>query len=415
MSRILITGAAGFLGEAVVNASQKRGFDVRLWTHQKHSNETKQDCVHGSIQDVVLADTATKDVEIVVHLAARKSDEGDSVDVNVDGTRILAESARRNGVKHFVYVSTQSVKLQERGLYAETKLQGEEAARSAFPETLIVRPSLIYGDALEGLMLTLARVSALPIVPVFGSGASLFQPIHRDDLAEGLLTLAENESLHGHTLDVGGKEEVTFIALLRLFQSIREIKRPILTFPMWVGLMIASCLQWMKKPPITKSNVRGGSEIVSMDLQVFREKGQPPTRPLRYALDSAWRSYKREEEPRLLLRYIGATPRPELEYRYRAACQKHGLLELLRTSALLLPLQDMWTKLYTPSSLFRKKLLVAAAVYECDTASAETLLPKERSIVGVLVASIGIGLLFLVIVICSQALFLFPSRVRHGA
>jgi D-arabinose 1-dehydrogenase-like Zn-dependent alcohol dehydrogenase len=108
MTRILVTGAGGILGTTVLRVAQEKSIDVRAWTHRDAG--VGGDMVVGEITNFALADRATRGIDYVLRLAARKRDESDSVGMNVDGSRILAEAARRNGVKHFVYVSTQSVK-----------------------------------------------------------------------------------------------------------------------------------------------------------------------------------------------------------------------------------------------------------------------------------------------------------------
>lgn len=408
MKRILITGAAGLVGRAVTEAAQSRGWSVRAWTH-RHIN-LDVPVIVGDLQNVALADEATRDIDVVVHLAARKRDEEDSEDVNVDGTRILAEAARRNGVHTFIYVSTQSVRLSERGVYAETKLKGEDAARSAFPDTTVVRPSILYGDELDDLLMTLSRVSSLPVIPVFGSGGAVFRPMHVADFADALINMAVEEGVRGSTLDAGGTEEITFDAFLKLFQSLHKKRGPILHLPLWLGLLIAR----LPGSPITKSNVRGGAEVLPMDIDEWKRFIKTDSRMLKAGIMNAVKETERTNEARTLLRYVGATVKKELVDRYEDACRAHHVEKRLHLS-LLLPLQDAWTRLYAPDALLRKKLLIAAAVYECDPASAPDLLPQHQSRIFVLLQAILIGLKSLVLIVLAQILFLFPSRIRRGA
>lgn len=415
MSRILITGAQGLLGQAVVTTAKKKGMHVRAWAHRKQAEEIKDvEWISGDIQDVVLADTATRDIDAVIHLAARKRDEPDSHDVNVDGSRILAEAARRNGVPAFVYVSTQSVKLRERGLYAQTKLDGEEAVKSVYPDAIILRPSLLLGNEMEGLIGTLMRAAGAPMVPIFGAGDAIFRPMHTEDLADALVKIAMHPDAKGKTLDAGGQQESTFNTLIKLLRTIRGSHGISVHLPVGLGLFIAKMSSVLPRPPITRSNVIGGSEVVPMDITEFTRLASPSSRDLKEMLTESWHRSNEKAESALLLRYVGADANPALEQRYRTACSVHGVTKRLSSSTLLLPLQDAWTRLYDQHGTLQQKLLIAAAVHEASTQSADALLPRNRSIVMVILHTLWTSVMGIGLFVLAHLLILTPSRTRHG-
>src|SRR6266436_9342684 len=112
--KILVTGAAGFLGSHVTRQLVARGADVRVLLRASSNNRAIADLpleyVTGDLRDAASLARALSGVTRVFHVAAdyrlwakRKQDIYDS---NVGGTRNLLDAAKRAGVSQFVYTST---------------------------------------------------------------------------------------------------------------------------------------------------------------------------------------------------------------------------------------------------------------------------------------------------------------------
>src|SRR6185295_8526879 len=114
-------------------------------------------------------------------------------EVNVVGTRRLAELAAAAGVKRFVFVSSQSARADAPAAYGRTKHEAEVVlAEIPGLEVVVVRPGLVCGPGSRGLFARIGRlVEALPVVPLLGGGRALVQPIHVDDLCAALLRALE--------------------------------------------------------------------------------------------------------------------------------------------------------------------------------------------------------------------------------
>ena len=79
---------------------------------------------------------------------------------------------------------------------------------------------MIFGKGAP-LLDGLARLAALPMVPMFGDGRTPVQPIFVDDLATCLIEMLEDRSLNGRTLEMGGPEVLSIEDLL--FQIRRSL------------------------------------------------------------------------------------------------------------------------------------------------------------------------------------------------
>ena len=389
MERVLITGGTGFLGGATVRRLLDAGYAVRVltrgsWPFPAHPRLER---ANGSMTNAQSLREAVRECDAVVHLAARKNDERDSEAVNVDGTRTLCEAAKRAGVTRFVYVSTQSAALPRRGAYGDTKLRGEGAVRSSGVPFVILRPSLVYGEGDAGVFATIEKLSTLPFVPVFGDGQAVFRPIHVDDAADAIVAGLRKEEALGATLDIGGPDAITFDELIRRVQASRGSRSPVAHLPAWLGLLGASLLRALPRPPVTRSNVLGGLASTPMDVATAnRILG---IEPREFAI-------ARRETDDLAAAYISyvsarrVEPTPELCARFRAACAAHGV-EPPRAPRVLVPYLDAASRLRDPTCALRTTLVIAAAVAECTPQGALAYLPRSARMTSLVLGTLLAG------------------------
>ncbi len=198
VTRILVTGASGFIGRAVVTAFAQRGDALRAAVRRP-----PQPPLPAAIEVVQHADLAQPidwrplldGVDQVIHLAGiahiGRGVAPELYDrVNRLATAQLAAAAAAAGVRHFVFVSSiraQSGPAADHALterdpaaptdaYGRSKLAAEAAVRAAGVPFTILRPVLLYGPGVKGNFALLARAAASPLpLPVkdFGNRRSL--------------------------------------------------------------------------------------------------------------------------------------------------------------------------------------------------------------------------------------------------
>lgn len=104
MTRVLITGGAGFIGRHLHKQLLDEGYEVQVLDPRSGT---------GSILDVMTVRQAMKDVDLVFHLAALAhlwaADHRDYERVNVEGTRVVLAEARRAGVKRIIVTQTEVI------------------------------------------------------------------------------------------------------------------------------------------------------------------------------------------------------------------------------------------------------------------------------------------------------------------
>jgi len=420
--RVLVTGAGGFIGRAVVTRLGKGGFDV---TALVHSDRTPipgaARTLVGDITDKAFLEEALGGMDTVVHLAARKLDEPDSRAVNVGGMQNLIEAAKKTSTR-ILAISSASVKLAQPGLYGATKKEAEDLLVASGKNSLILRPSIVYGDDRYGAFATLVRAAQLPLIPMFGDGTWVSHPIYIDDLAEAIKRALER-ALPAQIYDVGGPEAVSLDTVLKSVRTILLQKPPprIMHVSRRIGNALATVLALcMRKPPITKSNVAGSNQPISWEGSAFFKDFDFMPRTLAEGLH-AMVERKRIEEARVLYTYIysrsgtRSKPAPALLERYVRATLRSDLPilhPLLLSFPILIGPLDAATRLSSPESGLRKRLLIMSALVEADPRSVSWLYPRERQYLSVIAEAALLGISALVKILAGAIFALLPGFLK---
>src|SRR5215510_10515500 len=262
--KILVTGAAGFLGSHLTRQLVARGADVRVLLRPSSSRRAIADLpleyMTGDLRDVASLDRALTGVQRVFHVAAdyrlwaRRSQ--DIYDSNVGGTKNLLEAAKRAGVEQFIYTSTVATiavdraehpneftdaKLDEMvGHYKRSKWLAEKevlnAARQGFP-AIVAMPTTPVGpwdwkptptgkiilDFLNGKM------------PGYVETGLNFVGV--EDCAAGHLLVAEKGKIGERYLL--GAENLTLKGLLDALEKLTGLAAPRLKIPHGLALGVA--------------------------------------------------------------------------------------------------------------------------------------------------------------------------------
>lgn len=188
-----ITGATGFVGSAVIDASGD--YDVRALTRRDQQARDGVTWVQGTLDDTQALASLCKGADAVIHIAGLTNtpDIAEFEVANVTGTANLIAAAKAAKVKRLVFVSSLSAREPQLSAYGASKAKAEELVQASHLDWTIVRPPAVYGPR-DVDMFELFRSAKMGIVPLPPRGATSI--IHVDDLAVLLLALAEQRGMN---------------------------------------------------------------------------------------------------------------------------------------------------------------------------------------------------------------------------
>lgn len=322
----LVTGAAGFLGKAVVTALRERGQTVRVLVRRPVAafrDDAGVQQVIGDLGDPRIVDHAVAGAGIVYHVgAAMRGGPRDFESGTVWGTRNVLDACRKHGSPRLVYVSSMSVfdhagrrdnetltedyrfepYPQLRGAYTQTKLTAEDAVHRAIVDdglpAVILRPGQIFGPGAEqvtpnGTIALAGRWIAI------GSGRRPLPLVYRDDVVDALLLAAENPKALGRTFNLVDTDTVDRTTYLRRCQAKLGASLKKLWVPQWVFMCLAIGVELLGKVlkrdvPLTRYRVRSLRPLANFDVSAARDVlGWTPRVGVKRGLDITFGAEKR--------------------------------------------------------------------------------------------------------------------------
>lgn len=288
--RILVTGAAGFIGGALLQRLVGYGLDV-LGTVQleDEAEELRRRGFAAAALDLAREDASWDELvagrDVVFHVAAafqetELSEEAYDV-VNHRAVVKLARAAERAGVRRFVHCSTVGVHgdvleipateetpFHPMDLYHRTKLAGELAivglARESPPDgmTIVVnRPAMVYGPG-DTRLLKLYRAILGRTFVMIGSGNTLAHLGYIDDQVDSFLlcALADREAVHGEAFNIASGRPISLNELVGLIAEAGDVRLRGWKVPlapvMWAGWLCETvCAPLGVRPPLSRRRV----------------------------------------------------------------------------------------------------------------------------------------------------------------
>ena len=218
---ILITGATGFVGRAVVRQLATETREVRCLLRP---SDREQQLVTGipfstvsaSMDDLPALRTAMQDVTAVVHLTGEEDlDREGMMRSHVEDTHSLVTAAQEAGAQRFVYLSRLGADRSSAFSIFRVRGEAETVVRDSDLDTSILQASTIYGpeDMTTNVLVMLAKMIPL-VMPIPDTGMARFQPVYITDLARCIAAALDRGDLTGQTIPVGGPEHFTFEQLV---------------------------------------------------------------------------------------------------------------------------------------------------------------------------------------------------------
>jgi NADH dehydrogenase len=206
--KIAVTGATGYIGDALLDAIRNKGFIPVALSRKKITNLCEWIPYDLNQQFVVLPEN----ISCVVHLAMNFNLELEVDQKNeVESAVKIIKAAEKIGAK-FIYLSSQTAAENAPTGYGKTKWKIEQIVTEG--GGAIIRPGLVYGGKASGLFAQLVDlVSKYPVIPKFIPSPKT-QPIHIKDLCEAILSVVELPN-HSKIFCIASERPISFDFFLK--------------------------------------------------------------------------------------------------------------------------------------------------------------------------------------------------------
>lgn len=257
---ILVTGATGFIGQALVKrlAANRLPVQVLVSPQDKQAQRIAWPepvtTVSGSLHDAESLHRAMTGIHTVYHLASAQwwGRHRDFERVDIQGTRNLITAVRSARIGRIKVMSHLGAAPSSAYLLMRIKGQVEEQVRNSGIAYTIFRSGVVFGreDSFVNGVAMLLRANPLMIFQP-GQGESLIHPIYIDDLVEAMARSLENLNTVDQTLEIGGPEYVTYNELLRTIMRVTQAQRMIVSVPPYTLRSMTGLINLVMRWPMT--------------------------------------------------------------------------------------------------------------------------------------------------------------------
>jgi nucleoside-diphosphate-sugar epimerase len=274
--KVLITGGTGFIGSRLALRCLANGDEVRVLGRpdpRPAEEENAQEVagagavlVTAAVTDAHRIRQAVEGCSVVFHLAAAQHEMNvpDRVfrDVNVEGTRTVAEAAAACGVSRFVHGSTIGVYgqgssevideesvLAPDNIYGVTKAEGEQVIRSLADrlDSVILRIPETYGPGDRRLVKLFGAIRKGAFF-LIGPGRNPHHVLFVEDLVGAMLLAAQRPHAVGRTVLVAGPDAPTTREMAETIAGIVGRPLPRWRAPLPLLMSVATLMEWALRP-----------------------------------------------------------------------------------------------------------------------------------------------------------------------
>lgn len=261
---IFVTGGTGYTGRWVLAELLKRGQTVKCLV-RKNSDTTglthaALDFVTGDLENDSGWWDALAGVNAVISVA------------HIKYAPFIIQACKIHRISRVVFFSSTWRFSKFKTSVVESVIQGEEAIEASGLDYTILRPTMIFGPGNDRNITRLrSMMTRVPIMPIFGAGQRLVQPVYVEDVAQAAVDVAFCNEAIGKGFELAGAEALTYNDMIDTVAG--ELGRTVIKvhIPISLGLLLAFLGKriWSKFP-IQDEQIRRMTEDRAFDISLAK-------------------------------------------------------------------------------------------------------------------------------------------------
>ena len=264
---ITLIGGSGFLAKFCISELLKDGHNVKVVCRNPHQagnlrmmgNIDQLDIHSGNITNKDSIEPFIRNSNIVINLVGILFESiGNQTFENCHaiGPKNIAQLAKKYEIERLIHFSSIGADIYSESKYQKSKGLGEKNIIENFPNSTIIRPSIVFGPG-DGFFSVQANlVKMLPVIPLFGGGNNCFQCVYVKDLAQGLSKIITSEETKGKIFEFGGPDIMSMKEIYKLIMDTLNVKRLLIPMPLSLAAMMGFFMQYLPSPIITYDQVK---------------------------------------------------------------------------------------------------------------------------------------------------------------
>lgn len=279
MAKIVVTGAAGLVGQNLTLLLQQEGFTDLVVIDKQESNLQLLRRLSPGVEAICadLADSgdwekafAGADALVMLHAQITSKTREPFDRNNITATERVLAAAKAAGIKYVVHISSSVVNSVADDDYTNTKKIQEQIFRDSGLPGVVLRPTLMFGWFDPKHFGWLARfMEKVPFFPIPGHGRYMRQPLYNRDFCRAIIWCLKNRPL-GQTYDLVGQDRVDYIDIIREIRLVKKLRTPIVCIPYGLFYVLLKVYAlFSDRPPFTADQLKAltaGDDFSGVDI-----------------------------------------------------------------------------------------------------------------------------------------------------